>query len=145
MCSNARAEAAFEMTRLLRRSFGFVAIALIMMAAIAVDWPAAAGAAAASEEEPPEPGPADPAAVQEGHSIFNQTCAHCHGPNAVTGQSERNLRHLHLRYGDDMWKVFHTTVTHGRPDKGMPVWGEVLDERTIERIYGYLQSVQSQE
>jgi hypothetical protein len=49
-----------------------------------------------------------------------------------------------LRYGDDMWNTFHSTVVGGRPDKGMPVWGGILDEKTIERIYSYLSSIQSQ-
>src|ERR1700719_429111 len=71
------------------------------------------------------------AAVKEGRSLFNQTCAHCHGPDASTGQSERNLRRLSARYGDDMPIVFRSTVINGRPDKGMPVWGEILDEKTI--------------
>jgi hypothetical protein len=26
----------------------------------------------------------------------------------------------------------------------MPVWGEVLDEKTIDRIYGYLLTVQEE-
>ena len=82
------------------------------------------------------------AAVKEGRSLFNQTCAHCHGPDASTGQSERNLRRLSARYGDDMPNVFRSTVMNGRPDKGMPVWGEVLDEKTIDRIYDYLVTVQ---
>jgi mono/diheme cytochrome c family protein len=84
----------------------------------------------------------NPARVQEGRSLFNQTCAHCHGPDAVTGLSERNLRHLKARYGDDMHDVFTSTVMNGRPDKGMPVWGEVLDTKTIDTIYSYLETIQ---
>lgn len=84
----------------------------------------------------------NPAAIKEGHSLFNQTCAHCHGPDASTGQPERNLRHLRVRYGSDMRNVFETTVKNGRPDKGMPVWGEVLDTKTIDSIYSYLETVQ---
>lgn len=84
------------------------------------------------------------AAAKEGRSLFNQTCAHCHGPDASTGQSERNLRRLRARYGDDMPDVFRSTVMNGRPDKGMPVWGEVLDEKTIDRIYTYLLTVQEE-
>jgi mono/diheme cytochrome c family protein len=86
----------------------------------------------------------NPALIKEGQSLFNQTCAHCHGPNAITGQSERNLRRLRARYGNDMAEVYRSTVLHGRPDKGMPVWGEILDAKTIELIYGYLKSVQSE-
>jgi mono/diheme cytochrome c family protein len=84
----------------------------------------------------------NPARVREGRSLFNQTCAHCHGPDAVTGLSERNLRHLKARYGDDMHDVFTSTVMNGRPDKGMPVWGEVLDTKTIDTIYSYLETIQ---
>jgi mono/diheme cytochrome c family protein len=86
----------------------------------------------------------DPALIKEGQSLFNQTCAHCHGPNAITGQSERNLRRLRARYGNDMAQVYRSTVLHGRPDKGMPVWGEILDAKTIDLIYAYLKSVQSE-
>jgi polar amino acid transport system substrate-binding protein len=84
----------------------------------------------------------DKAQVQEGRSLFNETCAHCHGPDAVTGLSERNLRHLRARYGADMHDVFTSTVMNGRPDKGMPVWGEVLDAKTIDKIYSYLETIQ---
>ncbi len=84
----------------------------------------------------------DPARVQEGRSLFNQTCAHCHGPDAVTGLPERNLRHLKARYGTDMHDVFTSTVMNGRPDKGMPVWGEALDAKTIDTIYSYLETIQ---
>ena len=41
-----------------------------------------------------------------------------------------------------MPNVFRSTVMNGRPDKGMPVWGEILDEKTIDRIYDYLVTVQ---
>jgi glucose dehydrogenase len=29
-------------------------------------------------------------------------------------------------------------------DKGMPVWGEILDSKTIDQIYTYLKSIQSE-
>jgi polar amino acid transport system substrate-binding protein len=86
----------------------------------------------------------DPALIKQGQSLFNQICAHCHGPNAITGQSERNLRHLRIRYGNDMAEIYRSTVLHGRPDKGMPVWGDVLDRKTIDLIYAYLKSIQSE-
>jgi polar amino acid transport system substrate-binding protein len=103
-----------------------------------------AGAAAVSATgKPAQPLTVDnAAAAKEGRSLFNQTCAHCHGPDAATGQSERNLRRLRERYGDDMPNVFRSTVINGRLEKGMPVWGEVLDEKTIDRIYDYLVTVQ---
>lgn len=137
------------MTRMSRPASALVRAVAITAAACALPGLHPTGGMAdpvlAAEPGSPAPGEADPGAVREGRSIFNQTCAHCHGPDAITGQPERNLRHLRLRYGDDMWKVFHSTVVQGRPDKGMPVWGEILDEPTIERIYGYLNSVQSRD
>jgi polar amino acid transport system substrate-binding protein len=141
-----------EMTRIGPASMIAAAVAAMAMApaplsprtGLRVAAAALAAAALAADQGFPEPAEGDGAAVREGHSLFNQTCAHCHGPNAVTGLPERNLRHLHLRYGDDMWRVFHATVVHGRPEKGMPVWGEILDEKTIARIYAYLKSVQSE-
>ncbi len=82
-------------------------------------------------------------AERNGHMLFNETCAHCHGPDAVTGIAERNLRHLRLRYGEHMPDVFLTTVLHGRPEKGMPTWQGTLDEATIWKIYTYLNSIQA--
>lgn len=84
----------------------------------------------------------DSARVQKGRSLFNQTCAHCHGPDAAAGQPERNLKRLRARYGSDMHDVFKSTVTNGRLEKGMPVWGEVLDPGTIDAIYSFLETVQ---
>jgi polar amino acid transport system substrate-binding protein len=81
-------------------------------------------------------------AAYQGHTLFNENCSHCHGPNAVTGMSERNLRKLQARYGADMPLVFRTTVLNGRADKGMPSWQGVLDEKTIWQIYTYLETVQ---
>jgi len=116
-----------------------VATAAAMVGLIAQPLVAATDSAYAGDNSP-----ADPAAIEEGHSLFNQTCAHCHGPNAVTGQSERDLRRLRVRYGDDMPTVFRTTIMQGRTDKGMPAWDGVLEEETISRIYVYLETVQAE-
>ena len=83
------------------------------------------------------------AAVQAGHQLFNETCAHCHGPDAVTGIMERNLRHLSLRYGDATIETFCKTVLNGRPEKGMPTWQGKLDDDNIWKIYTWLETVQS--
>ena len=83
---------------------------------------------------------ADPVAA--GHSLFNQNCAHCHGPDAVQGERRRNLRLLHHRYGDECDRLFMTTVTRGRVDKGMPNWSGVLNEEQFQKILAFLHSVQ---
>jgi len=104
--------------------------------------PAAAGAdEAPSRPTNPYAGKAE--VIPEGNSLFNQYCAHCHGPNAVQGERPRDLRRLNRRYGDEAIAVFYTTINNGRMDKGMPVWKGVLDEDTMWKIYTFLSSVQA--
>jgi mono/diheme cytochrome c family protein len=80
--------------------------------------------------------------IEEGKSLFNQYCSHCHGPDAVQGEKPRDLRRLTRRYGDGATEMFYTTVNNGRMDKGMPVWKGVIEEDVMWRIYTFLQSVQ---
>ena len=56
------------------------------------------------------------------------------GPDAVQGERRRNLRLLHHRYGDECDRLFMTTVTRGRVDKGMPNWSGVLTEEQFQKI-----------
>lgn len=101
-----------------------------------------------AQQQPPastNPFEGNPVAAQEGHVLFNETCSHCHGPDAVTPLSERNLRKLARRYGDQMAETFHTTVVNGRPEMGMPIWGGVIDEITIWKIYSYIETIQVHE
>jgi mono/diheme cytochrome c family protein len=81
--------------------------------------------------------------VEEGGSLFNQYCSHCHGPLAVQGERPRDLRRLTVRYGDDATNLFWSTVNNGRMDKGMPVWKEAISDDIKWRIYTFLQSVQT--
>ena len=81
--------------------------------------------------------------LDEGRSLFNQYCSHCHGPNAVQGERPRDLRRLKIRYADKAPEVFENTLATGRPEKGMPVWKGVLSDDVIWRIYTYLDSVQT--
>ena len=82
--------------------------------------------------------------IDEGRSLFNQYCSHCHGPNAVQGLRPRDLRRLNIRYGDKASTVFYETVNTGRMDVGMPVWKGVLSDDVIWRIYTFLQRTQTQ-
>ena len=86
----------------------------------------------------------DPSRAAEGRSLFNQYCAHCHAPNAISPDPPKDLRRLRLRYAERMPEVFYFTVTHGRPDKGMPNWKGILQDETLWTIFTFLQSVQSQ-
>ena len=89
---------------------------------------------------PPTP---DADAIASGRSAFNQHCSHCHAPNAMSPEPSRDLRRLRLRYGAATPDVFYTTVTRGRPDKGMPAWTH-LDTATLQRVWSFLDSVQAQ-
>jgi ABC-type amino acid transport substrate-binding protein/mono/diheme cytochrome c family protein len=83
-----------------------------------------------------------PTAVAEGRTIFNGTCNHCHGPDAIQAVRKINLRLLHHRYGGAMDQVFHFTVTHGREAKGMPNWSGVFTDDDFAKILAFLHSVQ---
>lgn len=85
----------------------------------------------------------DPSRASQGRSLFNQYCAHCHAPNAISPDPPRDLRRLRLRYAERMAEVFYFTVTHGRPDKGMPNWKGILPDETLWTIFTFLQSVQA--
>lgn len=98
---------------------------------------AAAEAATAAVRSGPEAG--DPVA---GKAVFDGTCAHCHGPNAVVADRKINLRLMSRKYGQEMGEVFFTTVVNGRPTKGMPTWKEVFKHQDFVNILAYLRTVQ---
>ena len=81
-------------------------------------------------------------AVSAGKEIFNGTCAHCHGPDAIQSERKIDLRLLRHRYGDEMREKFWTTVHEGRPAKGMPPWNEVFTDDQFDSIYSFLLTVQ---
>jgi mono/diheme cytochrome c family protein len=83
-------------------------------------------------------------AVGTGKEIFNGTCAHCHGPDAIQSERKIDLRLLRHRYGDEMREKFWTTVHEGRPAKGMPAWKEVFTDDQFENIYSFLLTVQAE-
>ena len=85
---------------------------------------------------------ADGDSIAAGRSLFNQHCSHCHAPNAMSPEPSRDLRRLRLRYGAVAAEVFYTTVTRGRPDKGMPTWSN-LDTGAVQRLWMFVDSVQT--
>lgn len=97
---------------------------------------------AASGTAKAEPPMANAALVSAGKEVFNGTCAHCHGPDAVQSERRIDLRLLHHRYGDNMRSTFWTTVHEGRPAKGMPSWKDVFTDDQFESIYAFLLTVQ---
>ena len=98
----------------------------------------------APAEAKADPATASPETVSSGKEIYNGTCAHCHGPDAVQSERRIDLRLLNHRYGEEMRTKFWTTVQEGRPAKGMPAWKEVYTDDQVESIYAFLLTVQSQ-
>jgi ABC-type amino acid transport substrate-binding protein/cytochrome c5 len=103
---------------------------LVAQATTAADASGAAPAATASSTE-------------RGRDLFNTNCSHCHGPDAASPDTRIDLRRLARRYHEDKDTVFNETVTKGRPDKGMPAWGNVLPQGDISQIKTFIDSVQA--
>lgn len=103
---------------------------------------AEAAAAPAAAGTPPATGDAGPVDLAKGREVFNGTCSHCHGPNAVVEDRKINLRRLQMKYGDQMDETYFTTVNNGRPSKGMPAWKDVFKHQDFVNILGYLKTLQ---
>ncbi len=121
-----------------------------------LDTPVDLGAPAAPGPPTPAPAPSpatgrlnpfsgDASAVTAGRTEFNVLCSHCHSPNAASPDPVRDLRLLNHRYGASVNDVFYETVTQGRPTRGMPTWGPILDDQTIWKIKAFLETVQRQD
>jgi polar amino acid transport system substrate-binding protein len=106
----------------------------------------AAAPVQAAAAEATTPSPAQAAANRgepaRGKEIFNGTCAHCHGPNAVVEDRKINLRRLQIKYSEQMEETYFTTVTNGRPTKGMPAWKDVFKQQDLVDILAYLKTLQ---
>jgi hypothetical protein len=51
---------------------------------------------------------------------------------------ERDLRKLVIRYGDNWKQVTYDTITKGRIEYGMPVWGGILPDHEIRDFIRFL-------
>lgn len=116
----------------------------LYVAVLATIWIFACGVAQAEEARLTNPFEGRSDVVENGRSLFNQYCSHCHGPNAQQGERPRDLRRLKIRYEADAISVFYSTINNGRAEKGMPVWKGVLSEDVMWQIYTYLQAVQTE-
>jgi mono/diheme cytochrome c family protein len=76
--------------------------------------------------------------IAEAKSNFNNKCSHCHAPNGASPVQERDLRKLKIRYGEEWKTVTYNTITKGRAEYGMPVWGGILPEQEIQDIIKFL-------
>lgn len=98
-------------------------------------------ATAEAPSPPPVQAEATPGEPTRGKELFNGTCAHCHGPNAVVEDRKINLRRLQIKYPDNMEETFFTTVINGRPTKGMPAWKDVFKQQDFGDMLAYLKTL----
>ena len=84
---------------------------------------------------PPEPPPlrVSEAVVAKGAQLFAETCAVCHGQNAVGGVAD--LRHMTKETHD----TFDDIVLRGiYVNKGMAAFDDLLDQEQVEAIHAYV-------
>jgi putative heme-binding domain-containing protein len=100
-----------------------------------------AGAAHAQEKEPGNPLAGDPAAIQEGSSLFRANCSPCHGLNAGGGGRGPNLRSGLWVHGGSDAAIFRT-ISDGVPGTEMPA--NSFEDSEIWALVAYLRSVSAQ-
>lgn len=68
-----------------------------------------------------------------GATLFAETCFVCHGENGMgTERAPRLNDPATLQDFDDAW--YRSTISHGRPARGMPTWGTVLSPSQIDDV-----------
>ncbi|UJR79457.1 c-type cytochrome [Sandaracinus amylolyticus] len=77
--------------------------------------------------------------VSDGRNTFASNCAACHGQRGE-GQIGPNLTDANWIHGGAPTSLY-TTVRNGVPSAGMPAWGPVLGERTVQSVVAYLMSI----
>ncbi|KRA84548.1 quinohemoprotein alcohol dehydrogenase [Altererythrobacter sp. Root672] len=89
--------------------------------------------AATAAVPPPPPLRASEAQIQAGAQLFAQTCAVCHGQNAMGGV--KDLRHMTA----DTHSKFNQIVLEGLYlDKGMASFADLLKKEDVDAIHNYL-------
>src|SRR5690606_25381770 len=84
---------------------------------------------------PPEPPPlrASEDQIERGAALFAETCALCHGQNAVGGQ--KDLRFMEQETHDNFLSIVLEGVLE---ENGMASFADVLNEEQARDIHGYL-------
>jgi mono/diheme cytochrome c family protein len=75
-----------------------------------------------------------------GWKMFEVYCTRCHGEDAVGSSFAPALIKSVGPDGLINHRAFFETVTHGRPTKGMPTWGNLLSPEQKEDIWNYLRA-----
>ncbi|MGZ5279767.1 MAG: cbb3-type cytochrome c oxidase N-terminal domain-containing protein [Pseudobdellovibrionaceae bacterium] len=78
--------------------------------------------------------------LQNGKAVFGAKCSMCHGPEGQ-GTIGPNLTDNFWLYGQgtraDLMSIIHKGVT----DKGMPAWSEMISEKEIVQVAGFVYSL----
>lgn len=82
----------------------------------------------------------DLAQAQEGGVVFNQTCARCHGADAVADPHGLAPVDLRLSIRRFSYPGYHYIVLNGRPLKSMPAFRGTITDAQIALIYQYLKA-----
>ena len=69
-----------------------------------------------------------PEVLEDGHKLFSQNCAFCHGANAKGGETGPDLLRSVVVLDDDNGEKIGQVVLNGRPDKGMPKFAMTQDQ-----------------
>jgi mono/diheme cytochrome c family protein len=80
------------------------------------------------------------AVVYNGWKMFEVYCTRCHGEDAVGSSFAPALIKSVGPDGLINHRAFFETVTHGRPTKGMPMWGNLLSPEQKEDVWNYLRA-----
>ncbi len=102
---------------------------------------AATAATAATAVTAAAVAPEDPT-VASGRLRFNDKCSHCHGANGASPLRERDVRRMQMRYDAKWQEVAQTTIRNGRPDTGMPIWKDVLNDQQLKELMAFLNTIQ---
>lgn len=74
--------------------------------------------------------------VQRGHADFKQSCAICHGTDALGGVGPNLVQSSQVRH-DENGNLIAPIIQDGRPDKGMPAF-PLMDSAEISDIVAFL-------
>ena len=80
----------------------------------------------------------NPAAIEEGHSLFRANCSPCHGLNAQGGGRGPDLTSGRWVHGSSDAQIF-STITHGVPGTEMPANG--FEDSETWAIVAYVRSL----
>jgi mono/diheme cytochrome c family protein len=73
-----------------------------------------------------------------GWKTFAVNCTRCHGEDAIGSALAPSL--VKSLQGAVNHEIYIQTVKNGRPEKGMPAWGGLLNDQQIEEVWQYLKA-----